>query len=307
MLFFRMNFLLGALGLVLSAGLWIYFILKKDKIEREPLLTFILVGLGGGVISIVFASLSSGFFTALTGIRFVNEPLAVPVAAALSLFVGFSEEFFKCAAAMVLVRKLKEFDEPADGIIYAMAVSLGFAVIENIGYMVQNGVTVLIPRTFLAVPGHLGFGAVWGAGLAAAKFRHPKANMLRVVAPYLGVSALCHALYDFWLFAFLPLRGIVVAALVLLLWSYASRTVRLLVARSPFLLREQCPECGALGASRAFSASRARVCVACGAAIDPPVASLTIDGIAATLRSRNSRDGRRPHHPGSNKEEEKEG
>lgn len=258
-----MSFLLGAVGLLLSCGLWIYFILKKDTVEREPLLTFVLVGLGGGVISVILASFSSGFFAALTGIRFLHRPLPIPVAAVLSLFVGFNEEFFKCLAAILLIRRLREFDEPADGVIYAMAVSLGFAALENIGYMLQNGIGVLLPRTFLAVPGHLGFGALWGTGLAAARFSHPDRGMLRVAAPCLVASALCHALYDFWLFAFLPLRGFVAVAIVLCLWLYASRKVKYLVARSPFLPGAQCPECGAR------MRPDARRCAACGAGMRP--------------------------------------
>ncbi len=260
-----MNILLGALGLVLSGGLWLHFILKKDKIEREPLATFVLVGLLGGLIATLFAVFSNGVFSMATGIRFLSGPLPVPAAAFLSLFVGFNEEFFKCVAAMLLLRKLKEFDEPADGVIYAMAVSLGFAVIENIGYMARGGVAVLIPRTFLSVPAHLGFGALWGIGLAAAKFRFPKSNRLRIVMPYLAASALCHGLYDFWLFAFLPMRTPVAVLIVLSLWSYASRKLRFLVAHSPFLPPGQCPECGAC------NMVDATVCAACGATMYPVV------------------------------------
>jgi len=260
-----MNILLGALGLVLSSGLWLHFILRKDKIEREPLATFILVGLGGGLISTVFAVFSNSAFTAATGIHLSAGPMPVPSAAFLSLFVGFSEEFFKCAAAILLLRKLKEFDEPADGVIYAMAVSLGFAVIENIGYMARGGVTVLVTRTFLSVPAHLGFGALWGTGLAAAKFRFPKSNPLRIVMPYLAASALCHGLYDFWLFAFLPMRAPVAIVIVLSLWSFASRKMRFLVAHSPFLLPGRCPECGVR------NKADATVCAACGAALHPVI------------------------------------
>jgi RsiW-degrading membrane proteinase PrsW (M82 family) len=235
MIVLNMNFLLGALGLLLSTGFWLYFILKKDKIEREPLVTVIWVGLTGGIISVIFAIISGGIFSAATGLGFISRSLPIPDAAALALFVGFSEEFFKCTTAMVLIQKLKEFDEPVDGIIYAMVVSLGFALFENIGYVVQHGPIVLISRTFLSVPGHLGFGALWGTGLAVAKFRYPEKSIFFVVMPYMAASACFHALFDFCLFIFLPFKIFVAMSIVVLLWIYASRKAKFLVAHSPFL------------------------------------------------------------------------
>jgi protease PrsW len=254
-----MTLLVGALSLALSTGLWLYFILQKDKVEREPLLTVILIGFAGGLLSIIFSGVSSGIFSALTGIRPTRGPLPVPRAAVFSLFIGFNEEFFKCLAAMLLIRKMKEFDEPADGIIYAMAVSLGFAAIENIAYMARSGVAVILPRTLLAVPGHLGFGALWGTGFAMARFRYRDRSMFRVVLPYMAAAALFHALYDFWLFAFLPMRVVIAPLIVFSLWWYASRKTKFLVAHSPFLPLGQCPECGAR--NRVSSGK----CVRCGA------------------------------------------
>ncbi len=191
--------------------------------------------------------------------------MPAPAAAFLSLFVGFSEEFSKFIAAMFFTRKLKEFDEPADGVIYAMAVSLGFAAIENIGYMARGVVAVLVFRTFLSVPAHPGFGALWGTGLAAAKFGFPKSNLLRIVVPYPAASALCHGLYDFRLLAFLPMRAPVAVLIVLSLWSYGSRKMRFLVARSPFLQPGRCPEWGAR------NKVDAAVCAAWGATMYPVI------------------------------------
>ena len=120
-------------------------------------------------------------------------------------------------------------------------------------------------RARFSVPAHLGFGALWGTGLAAAKFRFPKSNPLRIVMPYLAASALCHGLYDFWLFAFLPMRTPVAIVIVLSLWSFASRKMRFLVAHSPFLLPGRCPECGVR------NKADATVCAACGAALHPVI------------------------------------
>jgi len=42
-----------------------------------------------------------------------------------AVFVGINEETWKFLATLSLVRKLPEFDEPLDGMIYAMTVALG--------------------------------------------------------------------------------------------------------------------------------------------------------------------------------------
>ena len=60
--------------------------------------------------------------------------------------------------------KIKEFDEPYDGIMYGVAVSLGFAAIENVLYVYMDGggyQTGLL-RMFTAVPAHAVFGVMMG-------------------------------------------------------------------------------------------------------------------------------------------------
>ena len=62
----------------------------------------------------------------------------------------------------------KNFNEPFDGIIYAVYISMGFAFV-NILYVSQGGMQVAILRTFTAVPAHAMFAVMMGyyAGLAS--------------------------------------------------------------------------------------------------------------------------------------------
>ena len=72
--------------------------------------------------------------------------------------------------AVFLLRRLREFNEPVDGLIYSMTVALGFAAFENIEYTVNGGLGVLVVRSFTAVPLHVGLASIWGTGIARAKF-----------------------------------------------------------------------------------------------------------------------------------------
>jgi protease PrsW len=65
---------------------------------------------------------------------------------------------------------MKQFNEPADALVYSMTVALGFAMLENIEYMLRYDCFSLYVRQFNAVPLHLGLAAIWGMGIAKAKF-----------------------------------------------------------------------------------------------------------------------------------------
>ena len=65
----------------------------------------------------------------------------------------------------VVVRKNKYFDERIDGIVYAVAISMGFAAFENVLYLVDNyeeWLSVGLSRAVLSVPGHYAFAVLMG-------------------------------------------------------------------------------------------------------------------------------------------------
>ena len=64
---------------------------------------------------------------------------------------------------------MKEFDEPTDGMVYGVVVSLGFATLENIYYVYvlkdyfeTTSMTLAVVRSFSAIPAHALFGAFMG-------------------------------------------------------------------------------------------------------------------------------------------------
>ena len=97
---------------------------------------------GGGEPHTLFGSTVKAFFVA-----------AIP------------EEGAKLLALWLLLRNNKQFDEHFDGIVYAVFISLGFAAIENVGYVLMAGeawMSTAIVRALLAVPGHYAFAILMG-------------------------------------------------------------------------------------------------------------------------------------------------
>ena len=79
------------------------------------------------------------------------------------------EESLKLAVLYFFVYKMKDFNEPIDGIVYGITVSLGFATLENIYYVYlladyyeTTSMAMAIGRSFSAVPAHAVFGVFMG-------------------------------------------------------------------------------------------------------------------------------------------------
>ena len=79
------------------------------------------------------------------------------------------EEGLKLSILYFYVYKMKDFNEPIDGIVYVVTVSLGFATLENIYYVYlladyfdTSSMALAIARSFSAVPAHAVFGVFMG-------------------------------------------------------------------------------------------------------------------------------------------------
>ncbi len=168
---------------------WFY---HKDKFDKEPLSMLFLAFLGG-CLSILPAILMEGLWHYF---GYTQEGGNLYLAFYAFIVVGFSEEISKYFFVRRIIKK-SYVDEPYDGILYSVTVSLGFAFIENIFYVYQNGTGVGIMRAFTAVPAHATFAAVMGYYLAKAKFNgHYTFNTLLAIAG----AVILHGSYDYFLF-----------------------------------------------------------------------------------------------------------
>lgn len=167
----------------------ILFIYLRDKYDREPLglllASFLLgaVSIGPAII-VELMMRKSGFISS-------------HIWAEAFIGVGLVEEGWKLFFVFALPWRRKAFNEPFDGIVYAVMVSMGFAMFENIMYVVQGGLGVAVMRMFTAVPAHATFAVIMGYFLGYARFSKKNEPLLMVLA--LLVPTLFHGAYDYFL------------------------------------------------------------------------------------------------------------
>jgi RsiW-degrading membrane proteinase PrsW (M82 family) len=152
------------------------------------------------------------------------------------------EEFFKWFVLYHIIYNHTEFDEPYDGIVYAVAVSLGFATLENVMYVFLEPATfgTLMMRALLPVSGHALFGVYMGYSLGKAKFSVGKSVKMHLWLALL-LPLIWHGAYDFMLLT-VPSTWIWLAVpFMLFLWFSGIRMVNNANAVSPFrfLKREE--------------------------------------------------------------------
>lgn len=95
--------------------------------------------------------------------------------------VALIEEFSKYIFVRFYSQPKKYFNEPFDGIVYAVMVSMGFAAIENIAYVSQGGMGTAIVRAFTAVPAHATFAVLMGYFMGLAKFAPSKSKNVSLI------------------------------------------------------------------------------------------------------------------------------
>ncbi len=224
-----MNFL-TLLSLALAPGIAIgIYIYLKDHHEREPI-ALLLMSFFYGALSTVITLLISWPLTANVSI----DPNSVTDQFLNAFFlVALVEEFSKFLFVRFILYNNKNFNEPFDGIVYALMVSMGFATLENVLYTFQYGVSTGILRMFTAVPAHATFGVLMGYFLGKAKFTHRREWLYALLA--LLVATLFHGAYDyFWFINYIP--GVWVGAIASLIAGIilSKKAIKLHQTISPF-------------------------------------------------------------------------
>ena len=171
------------------------YVYVKDQYDREPLkyliITFIL-----GIATAIPVVYIGGVLRQGLG---VSHDSILGLAVYAFIVVALTEEGMKYLVLRYYNYPHKEFDEPYDGIMYGVTVSLGFAAIENVLYVMDGGQDVALLRMFTAVPAHAVFGILMGYYVGRAKYLKNGSPFLERLKG-LGIAVLFHGLYDFFLF-----------------------------------------------------------------------------------------------------------
>ena len=204
------------LATILPSFLIILFFVYSDKF-KEPRGEIIKVFIYGILITVpaFFLNTYIGDFF-YTNTR-VSEGLissfltAAPIEEGLKLFVLY-----------YFVYKMKDFNEPIDGIVYGVTVSLGFATLENFYYVYlladhfnTSSMTLAILRSFSAVPAHAVFGIFMGYFFMKYAFIKKGDNLFfAFIVPFV-----LHGCYNL----FASSNFIISLALIIISWIIAIR------------------------------------------------------------------------------------
>lgn len=183
---------------VLPALFLLYKVYQADQIEKEP---------PGLLISLVLYGILA------TGLAMIAEMVGGTVVGALfpensllyRLFFYFGVVALAEEGAKYVLLKRRTWYSPAfnyqfDGLVYAVFVSLGFALWENISYVAMYGLQVALLRAVTAIPGHACFGVFMGVWYGLAKKferRGDQEKAQRYCRMAFLVPAFLHGSYDF--------------------------------------------------------------------------------------------------------------
>jgi RsiW-degrading membrane proteinase PrsW (M82 family) len=195
-----------ALSGAIPALVAMWLVDRLDRKRPEPPRLRRLVAFVGMLSVIPAVALESVVTSAATG---VVEPRMTYQGATFHAFViaAAIEEACKIAVVYWVVWRRPEFDERMDGIVYASRAGLGFALVENVLYLLQQDslggqLQTWILRAVLAVPGHAMWTGMIGAMAARRRFDR---RGLGLVGGYLLAVAF-HGAYDLCAFLQAPLQ-----------------------------------------------------------------------------------------------------
>lgn len=205
------------------------YIYARDKFEKEPLHLLLKTFIWGVLISSIVIPVE--YFLITYGSLSASSRLSFIVFEAF-IVAGLTEEYFKRLVVLRVVYDTPYFNQPFDGIVYCVFSAVGFAAIENVGYVLQtfqaspqDAITVVVLRGIMSVPAHAMFGVVMGYYLGFAKFA-PEDKSYWYFKVSLVFPMLLHGFYDFILMLNVYGALIIVGIYELLLFTYCLKLIK---------------------------------------------------------------------------------
>ena len=195
--FMTYNFILIAAAVIPAIFLMVR-VWRADRLEKEsPALMRQLVV--GGVFSTLLALVEERVCCWILDAAVPKDTVLYNVLLYF-VVVAIAEESSKYIFLKRNSWNSPEYNSLFDGVVYAVFTSLGFALWENISYVMHYGFTTALVRAVTAIPGHACFGVFMGVfyGLAR-KYQNSGNPHASRVCRFLSVffPVLLHGTYDY--------------------------------------------------------------------------------------------------------------
>jgi RsiW-degrading membrane proteinase PrsW (M82 family) len=211
------------------------FIYSKDKYDKEPL-KFLLMLFGLGCLTVIPACILEMLIQLAAGFDDSLPSVLLEAFFGVALIEEAVKYFVLRAAAG---RRCRYFNQLFDGIVYSVYVSLGFATIENILYVLQGGLSTGIMRALTAVPCHAITAVAMGYYLGIGRFRVDGRDRRKYMALSFIVPVILHGIYDFLVLSGNVILILIFIPFVIFLYIFAFRKIKRLAAHNHIVRDEE--------------------------------------------------------------------
>lgn len=194
--------------------LYIYY---RDKNEKEPIYLYSTAVVMGMISIGIVLGLDIWLMRDLSGLKGVLYNSFVTSA--------FTEESVKYLFLFLITYKNPNFNTPLDSVVYAVAVSLGFAAAENLIYVLDpiiGGFKTAVSRSIFSVPAHAVFAVSMGVYYEKAAFHNQKNYF---IAAFL-MPFLMHGIYNVILLSDRDKYLLVFIPYMIYLYFYGLKSIR---------------------------------------------------------------------------------
>lgn len=176
------------LAAMTPACLWLWYFNRLDK-RPEPVWLIALAFVGGVACVPIAYALEIALMPWLPELDAHRSFAELFLSA--TIIAGAVEETLKFLVVASIAAWRHEFDEPVDGLIYAVATAMGFTAAEDL-MKLSGGIEWGV---ILSPPGHAMFAVFWGYELGRQRGRHGWAPKLWITLG-LALSIVAHGLWD---------------------------------------------------------------------------------------------------------------
>ncbi len=146
--------------------------------------------------------------------RLLPSPFIIPATAFLG--IAFVEEFVKFGGIALLLKRYRGSISVFDGALFGMAAASGFALVENIIYVIgsESALNAALLRNFTALPLHILTGSF--LGIACARERKPP--LCNAGEVFFLAAVVTHGAYN-WVLKENRLPSILAGAILIVGWA----------------------------------------------------------------------------------------